>query len=113
MRKTKATIEGATKVEQLAAISTIASLLPKLTRAQLTEVEVATRAAMGRLPFDSFTKKQRDYILAARDIHGDEGTCEIDAENAIVSEGGDPGAYVSAWVWVYDSDVRAWKKRNK
>lgn len=31
----------------------------------------------------------------------DEGTCEID-ENAKISNGDDDGAYVQAWVWVYD-----------
>lgn len=39
------------------------------------------------------------YIAAAQAQHGDEGICEID-DNAIVSIGDDPGAYVMAWVWV-------------
>ena len=39
------------------------------------------------------------YIAAARRIHGREGEVEIDG-GALVSYGGDPGAYVQAWVWV-------------
>jgi hypothetical protein len=40
-----------------------------------------------------------EWIQAAQDLHHRDGECEID-DNAIVSEGGDNGAYVSAWVWV-------------
>ena len=54
------------------------------------------------------TKVLRElYRTAADDIHGEEGTCEID-ENAQVSISDDKtakGAYVQAWVWVYDTDA--------
>jgi hypothetical protein len=42
------------------------------------------------------------YIEAARDQYGEEGACEID-DNAVVSHGSDPGAYVQAWVWVEET----------
>lgn len=41
------------------------------------------------------------YIAHARVEYGDEGRIEID-DDAKVSRGSDPGAYVQAWVWVYD-----------
>lgn len=44
------------------------------------------------------------YIAAAKGRHGDDGVCEID-DNAIVSIGDDPGAYVMAWVWVDQDDA--------
>lgn len=42
------------------------------------------------------------YIEAARAQHEREGTLEID-DNAKVSRGDDNGAYVQAWVWVYNA----------
>lgn len=56
------------------------------------------------------TKRERDkavraaYVAAAAEIHSRDGECEVD-DNAKVSGGDDPGAYVQAWVWVYDSDM--------
>ena len=46
----------------------------------------------------------KEYREAARRRYGRDGQCEID-ENAKVSRGDDPGAYVQAWVWVYNSDL--------
>lgn len=43
------------------------------------------------------------YREAAVSAHGAEGECEID-DNAPVSKGDYPGAYVQAWVWVSDED---------
>lgn len=45
--------------------------------------------------------RHEKYREAARAQYEDEGTLEID-EGALVSEGCDPGAYVQAWVWVYN-----------
>lgn len=39
------------------------------------------------------------YKAAALKEHHEEGECEID-DDAIVSMGADPGAYVMAWIWV-------------
>lgn len=50
------------------------------------------------------TKQQ--YRAAAKRLFNQEGKIEVDP-NAKVSVGGDPGAYVQAWVWVYDSDITA------
>ena len=56
------------------------------------------------------TKRAREkaikaaYVAAADELHGRDGECEVD-DNAKVSMGADPGAYVQAWVWVYDSDM--------
>ena len=46
------------------------------------------------------------YARAAKRLHHREGTLEIDDEPTI-SESSDEGAYVAAWVWVYDEDVTA------
>jgi len=43
--------------------------------------------------------RNSSIIALARDEYHREGECEID-DNAVVSEGDDNGAYVSAWVWV-------------
>lgn len=47
------------------------------------------------------------YIAAVRRLYHKDGEIEIDDEigTEMVSRGSDPGAYVQAWVWVYDSDV--------
>ena len=56
------------------------------------------------------TKRDRDravraaYVAAAAEIHSRDGECEVD-DGAKVSLGDDPGAYVQAWVWVYDFDM--------
>lgn len=46
-----------------------------------------------------------EYRLSAKAIHEVDGETEIDPE-ALVSVSDDEGAYVQAWVWVYDEDVR-------
>jgi hypothetical protein len=51
------------------------------------------------------------YIAAAKKQWAREGEIEIDAE-AKVSVGDDPGAYVQAWVWVYDVDADLHKKEQ-
>jgi hypothetical protein len=43
------------------------------------------------------------YRDAARELHGSDGVLEID-EDAVISRGVDPGAYVAAWVWVSSDD---------
>ena len=48
---------------------------------------------------------RKGYVEAARRIYQREGTIEID-DNARISRGDDPGAYVQAWVWVYDDEVK-------
>ena len=45
------------------------------------------------------------YIAAARRKYAREGEIEVD-ENAKVSRGDDPGAYVQAWVWVPEEEVK-------
>lgn len=45
------------------------------------------------------------YLNRAFDEHYSEGCVEVDS-NAIVSKGEDPGAYVQAWVWVYDDETK-------
>jgi hypothetical protein len=61
------------------------------------------------MPKKSTAKARRNisfaaYVEAAQEKYEDEGTCEID-DNATVSISEDGGAYVQAWVWVYDSEV--------
>jgi hypothetical protein len=42
-----------------------------------------------------------EYIRRARKEYQRDGEIEVD-DNAVVSRGSDPGAYVQAWVWVYN-----------
>lgn len=49
--------------------------------------------------------KSNQYRNVARTL-ASEGTLEID-DNATVSISADMGAYVQAWLWVDESDVRA------
>lgn len=42
-----------------------------------------------------------EYIALAREEYQRDGEIEID-DDAVISRGDDPGAYVQAWVWVYD-----------
>lgn len=46
-----------------------------------------------------------EYVEAAREEFGSDGELEID-EGAVVSRGSDGGAYVAAWVWVEDPQMR-------
>ena len=53
------------------------------------------------------TPTDKQFQAAARRLYHNDGEIEID-EGAVVSraEGNpDKGAYVQAWVWVYDSDT--------
>ena len=49
------------------------------------------------------------YVSAARRIHQDDGALEVDKDAKVSRAEGNPdkGAYVAAWVWVYDEDVVA------
>jgi hypothetical protein len=49
-------------------------------------------------------KQRETYVKAAQRLFEDEGVIEID-DAAVVLLGGDPGAYVQAWVWVSDDDL--------
>ncbi len=50
-------------------------------------------------------KTDKQYIDAARLQYESEGEVEFD-DDARISHGDDPGAYVQAWVWVNDNQVR-------
>ena len=45
-----------------------------------------------------------DYLAAARERYGRDGELEFDDE-AVVSHGSDPGAYVMAWRWISENDL--------
>lgn len=49
---------------------------------------------------------QEKWIAAAKRIHQSDGQVEID-DGAVVSISDDGGAYVAAWVWVDDAEVKA------
>lgn len=53
---------------------------------------------LGRDDSDPYVAAARNHSLLS------EGTLEVD-DIAVVSEGDDPGAYVSAWLWVSDEDA--------
>lgn len=50
------------------------------------------------------TYEPRLVIWAQENLQRD-GEIEIDS-GAVVSRGDDPGAYIAAWVWVADEDVK-------
>lgn len=50
------------------------------------------------------TPTDTQMIAAARALYQNEGEIEID-DNAVISRGDEPGAYVQAWVWVCDDDA--------
>jgi hypothetical protein len=49
------------------------------------------------------TTEDDDYVKAAREEYQEEGRIEFD-DRPFTSPGEEPGAYVSAWVWVYDPE---------
>ena len=51
---------------------------------------------------------RKDVIACARAMHHDEGVLEIDVNAKVSRSAGNEqaGAYVQAWVWVADSDVK-------
>lgn len=51
------------------------------------------------------SKLEREYLRAAQECHHSDGDLEFD-DGAVVSLGDDPGAYVMAWKWVDESDLR-------
>jgi hypothetical protein len=55
---------------------------------------------------------EKYYRNEARSRYPGDGDPEIDG-GAPVSLGGDPGAYVQAWVWVYNPDCTACGERIK
>ena len=85
----------------------------KLSMKQLIDLEVATRGEMANREFEDRSVSDRRYIETAIDIHHKDGELEIDEISAIVSTSEDPGAYVQAWVWVYDTDVKEFRKRQR
>lgn len=53
------------------------------------------------------TKTPEQYIEAARRIWHEEGLIEIDNQPLTsLNDDGEDGAYVQAWVWVDDVEVR-------
>lgn len=62
----------------------------------LSQFEVVHESASEKL--DNWYRRKAD------EIHGSEGSIEID-DNALVSRGDDHGAYVQAWVWVDGPDL--------
>lgn len=45
------------------------------------------------------------YLAAAKEaVRNKEGELEVD-DDAVISAGGDPGAYVMAWLWVPNEDA--------
>lgn len=63
------------------------------------------RTALHRLQA-AFPNEKRDRLVRAAQNHEkyEEGVLEVD-DGALISDGGDPGAYVQAWLWVYYTDA--------
>jgi hypothetical protein len=51
------------------------------------------------------------YLKAAKSQYDKDGEIEVDIptlpakQEKLISRGSDPGAYVRAWVWVYDTNA--------
>lgn len=84
-------------------VQQIKDLLKTLNREELIEVEVAARAEMGNHEPSEYDARM---IGLASDEHHRDGEIEIDETQTVVSESDDGGAYVMAWVWVYDPECR-------
>lgn len=54
---------------------------------------------------DRSESERKEIIELARKEHQRDGECEID-NDAKLSEGGDNGTYVQAWVWVSFEDTK-------
>ena len=86
-------------------IATLKKLLPRINRPGRHKASL--RSLINKLANAEADLKDPDtarYIAGAKDLHEEEGTCEID-DSAVVSKGMDSGAYVMAWVWVGDEDL--------
>lgn len=55
------------------------------------------------------------YVAAAKRMHHEEGTREVDDRARVSSKapGGDAGRYVQAWVWVPDEEAAREPKGGK
>ena len=84
---------------------TIKQDLPALESALKTyALEGLARAGLTYADCVAFFAKHRsseelDYVVAAKDMYHVDGELEVD-DNAPVSMGEDPGAYVAVWVWI-------------
>lgn len=67
----------------------------------MDSISVMEHDVFAPIPTDPIDKA---YIEAARRHFENDGVLEID-DNAVVSVGDDPGAYVQAWVWVEAEDA--------
>lgn len=50
------------------------------------------------------TPSDKEIIQAADKLYGRDGELEFD-DDAKVSKGDDPGAYVQCWRWIYFADI--------
>lgn len=48
---------------------------------------------------------EAEYVAAARRMHHDEGTLEVEPDAPVSWAVGEGGAYVQAWVWVPDDAI--------
>jgi len=87
---------------------TAKQLVDMIARMEPTEDPDSAIAAVNRLISEAKTSsawpafdEERDQQLRelANDQYGRDGSVEID-DDAIISKGDEPGAYVQAWVWV-------------
>src|SRR6267378_909023 len=98
-------------VERQSALSAGAMSHTRTEPAEARVVRIAASTKMNRRitpeKSNAMANKISDtrYREAAHRLHHEEGVCEVD-ENAKISRGSDPGAYVQAWVWVYNADTK-------
>jgi hypothetical protein len=85
-------------------IATLKKLLPRIKRPGRHKASLRSliKALADREAEDKNPALQACVAKAKEQYHRD-GECEIN-EDAVVSPGSDPGAYVMAWVWVYDDE---------
>jgi hypothetical protein len=89
--------------EQLQLIRTTISVsLPHLTDAKIIVQDIDARLA------EAFDPENDQWIQRAREIHQEDGVCEIDDQSdgsAMISHS-DEGAYVLAWAWVDNNEAK-------
>lgn len=78
----------------------------RITEAELTDIKPGT--ALHKRALDAFDEidQGEPYRRYANEHLDKDGELEFD-DDAAVSLGADEGAYVMAWVWVSDDDLRA------
>lgn len=93
----------------------LAEAIPRMTRKNLTDIYWLIKNAMSDLDFETYSRRDRNYIDAA-ERYCDNDDLDVDTNSTVVSCGPGPdndGAFVQAWVWVPKSYIKKLKKEQR